>query len=182
MSNFFSGFSIEKYKMKNPPKDNSLITLKEIKDLQKLPKNVKFVQENDDMPNSFKKVADKYKLKLPKDLIDNIINQSKHPILQLKNFFNRKRPKDLAGNFGLKIEHVEMDSMKTPSYPSGHSAQGILIAKVLGKIFPKYKEEFYKVGKNISDSRRIGRAHYKSDSKLGEEIGADMFSYIEDKV
>tara|TARA_Y100000289_G_scaffold62572_1_gene71925 strand:- start:1959 stop:2528 length:570 start_codon:yes stop_codon:yes gene_type:complete len=182
MSNLFNGFSIDKYKIKNPPKDNSLTTLKEIKDLQNLPKNPKFVQGNDDIAESFKKVTDKYKLEFPKKLVDDLINQSKHPVLQLKNFFNRKRPKDLAGNFGLQVDHVEMPSMKTPSYPSGHSVQGVLIAKVLGKIFPKYKKEFSKVGKNISDSRRIGRAHYKSDSKLGEEIGNDMFNYVKDKI
>jgi len=31
-------------------------------------------------------------------------------------------------------------------------------------------------------SRRIGKAHFKSDSDLGEKIGDDMFNYIKDKI
>ena len=75
-----------------------------------------------------------------------------------------------------------MDSMKTPSYPSGHSVQGIVIGKALGKLYPKHKNEFEKEGQDISLSRRIGRAHFKSDSVLGEKIGNDMFDYIKDKI
>ena len=71
--------------------------------------------------------------------------------------------------------------MKTPSYPSGHSVQGTLIAKVLGKKYPKAKSAFAKTGKNISYSRRVARAHYKSDSKLGEDMGDKMEIYITNK-
>ena len=68
--------------------------------------------------------------------------------------------------------------MKTPSYPSGHSVQGVLIAKVLGKKYPKAKSAFAKTGDNISYSRRVARAHYKSDSKMGEKLGNKMYNYI----
>ena len=72
--------------------------------------------------------------------------------------------------------------MKTPSYPSGHSVQGILIAKVLGDKYPKAKSAFAKTGENISYSRRVARAHYKSDSTEGEKIGKSMFNFIKDKI
>ena len=56
-----------------------------------------------------------------------------------------------------------MDSMKTASYPSGHSAQGTLIASVLKD---KYRQELNlllcKTAKNISDSRNMAHAHYIS--------------------
>ena len=71
-----------------------------------------------------------------------------------------------------------MASMKTPSYPSGHSVQGILIARVLSDKYPKAKKAFNKTGDNISYSRRVARAHYKSDSKFGEQIGKDMYDHI----
>ena len=71
--------------------------------------------------------------------------------------------------------------MQTPSYPSGHSVQGTLIAKVLGKKYPKAKSAFVKTGKNISYSRRVARAHYKSDSTEGENIGNKMEIYITNK-
>ena len=83
--------------------------------------------------------------------------------------------KDLAN---IKMKDYEMDSLKTPSYPSGHSVQGILIAKVLGKKYPKAKSAFAKTGDNISYSSRVARAHYKSDSKMGEKLGNKMYNYI----
>ena len=72
--------------------------------------------------------------------------------------------------------------MKTPTYPSGHSAQGVLIAKLLADKFPKHAKDFMKLGKDISYSRNVARAHYKSDSELGEKIGSDMFDYVKEKI
>ena len=82
----------------------------------------------------------------------------------------------------IKIDDYEMESMKTPSYPSGHSVQGVLIAKVLGKKYPKAKSAFAKTGKNISYSRQVAHAHYKSDSKMGEKLGNSMFNFIKNKI
>ena len=80
------------------------------------------------------------------------------------------------------MKDIEMESMKTPSYPSGHSVQGILIAKVLGNKYPKAKSAFAKTGENISYSRRVARAHYKSDSKMGEKLGNSMYKHIKNKI
>ena len=38
--------------------------------------------------------------------------------------------------------------------------------------------EFLAEAKAISKARNIGRAHYPSDSKIGEELGKKMFRYI----
>ena len=81
-----------------------------------------------------------------------------------------------------KLPNYEMASMKTPSYPSGHSVQGILIGKVLGDKHPKAKSAFAKTGENISYSRRVARAHYKSDSKMGEKLGNSMYKHIKNKI
>ena len=37
-------------------------------------------------------------------------------------------------------------------------------------------------GRNISKSRNIAKAHYKSDSKMGEKLGKEMFEHIKNKV
>ena len=79
------------------------------------------------------------------------------------------------------MQDIEMDSMKTASYPSGHSAQAFLIAGVLGDRHPRHRADFKKLAKNISYSRRVARAHYKSDSKFGELLGKSMYKHIKDK-
>ena len=72
--------------------------------------------------------------------------------------------------------------MKTPSYPSGHSVQGMLIGKVLSDKYPRSRKGFMATAKNISYSRRVARAHYKSDSKMGEELGNSMYKHIKNKI
>ena len=59
-------------------------------------------------------------------------------------------------------EFLEMDfptttleSIHTPSYPSGHSTQGIFIGRVLSKMYPKHEKQLMEIGKMISNSRLI---------------------------
>ena len=92
----------------------------------------------------------------------------------VKDYDNRPRPKKLDK----KLVNYEMDSMKTPSYPSGHSVQGTLIANTLADKYPKSKTAFLKTGQNISYSRNVARAHYKSDSKFGDKIGVQMYKHL----
>ena len=91
---------------------------------------------------------------------------------------DRPRPKELAKSLGVNMENVELKSMKTPSYPSGHSAQYKLIANVLSDTYPELRFQYQKEADDISDSRNIGRAHYKSDSLFGKEIGDRMYRYL----
>jgi acid phosphatase (class A) len=95
----------------------------------------------------------------------------------LKKYHNRKRPYELDSS----LKAIVLKSMQTPSYPSGHSVQGTGIAKLLADKYPKAKSAFLKTGKNISYSRRVARAHYKSDSKMGEELGNSMYKFIKSK-
>ena len=121
-------------------------------------------------------------VKALKKIPAKLIRESAPIILELKKHFNRPRPKVLAKKMNIKMKDYEMSSMKTPSYPSGHSVQGILIAKVLGDKHPKAKSAFAKTGENISYSRRVAHAHYKSDSKMGEKLGNSMYKHIKNKI
>ena len=76
----------------------------------------------------------------------------------------------------MKFYNEPLETAKTPSYPSGHSAQGILIGNYLAD---KYKDQdFKKIGNEISDARNVARAHYKSDSDMGKKLGESMYNYI----
>ena len=179
----FKDFDISSFKKMKPPSDNTFDTSQEIKALVKTPLRKDFVKKYDDIEAAFAKTAkdnnvEDYDKKLPAKLI----KESAPIILELKKHFDRPRPKVLAKKMNIKMKDYEMDSMKTPSYPSGHSVQGILIAKVLSKKHPKAKSAFAKTGENISYSRRVAHAHYKSDSKMGEKLGNSMFKHIKNKI
>ena len=172
-------FDISSFKKQKPPSDNSFDTDQEIKALKKIPLRKEFVKKYDDIEAAFKKTAKEQGIKdYDKNFAAKLIKESAPVILELKKHHNRKRPYELDKN----LKAIVLKSMQTPSYPSGHSVQGVLIAKALGSKHPKAKSAFAKTGENISYSRRVARAHYKSDSKLGEDIGNSMYKHIKNKI
>lgn len=171
-------FDISPFKKMKPPANSGYTTHTEINELKKIPLNKSFVKKFDNIESAFAKTArDNNVEDYDKSVAAKLIKDSAPVILKLKKHFNRPRPKELDK----KLPNYEMSSMKTPSYPSGHSVQGVLIANVLGDKYPKSKSAFAKTGKNISYSRRVARAHYKSDSKMGEKLGNSMYKHIKNK-
>jgi len=179
----FKDFDISSFKKMKPPGDNTFDTMQEIKALKKIPINKKFVKEFDNIELAFKKTAKMEKIKdYDKNIASKLIEASAPVILKLKKHFNRPRPKVLAKKMNIKMNDIEMSSMKTASYPSGHSAQGMLIGLVLSNKYPKSKSAFIKTANNISDSRNTAHAHYKSDSDIGKKLGKSMYNHIKNKI
>tara|TARA_Y100001938_G_scaffold35271_1_gene48502 strand:+ start:2055 stop:2597 length:543 start_codon:yes stop_codon:yes gene_type:complete len=179
----FKNFNTSSFKKQKPPSDSSFDTAQEIKALKKIPLKKEFVKKFDNIEAAFKKTAEEQDIKdYDKKIATKLIKESAPIILELKKHFNRPRPKVLAKKMNIKLDDYEMESMKTPSYPSGHSVQGVLIAKVLSDKYPKAKSAFSKTGENISYSRRVAHAHYKSDSKMGEKLGNSMYNHIKNKI
>ena len=180
MANLFKDFDTKPFMKRKPPSDNSFDTDQELKQLAKTPINKKFITDKDDVESTFKKTAKDAGVEYPSKLVKKLMEDSTTPILKLKKHFNRPRPHVLAKKKNMKLEHVELKSMKTPSYPSGHSAQGALIGEALADMYPKAAKKFRKAGKDISDSRNSARAHYKSDSKFGMDLGKEMYKHYKD--
>ena len=150
----FKDFNISSFKKMKPPGDNTFDTMQEIKSLKKIPLNKKFVKEYDNIEAAFKKTAKDQGVDYDEKIAKKIIAKSAPLILKLKKHFDRPRPKELAKKMNIKIKDIEMDSMKTPSYPSRE---------------------------NISYSRNVARAHYKSDSKMGDKLANAMYKHINNK-
>tara|TARA_R100000908_G_scaffold63524_2_gene44802 strand:- start:419 stop:1003 length:585 start_codon:yes stop_codon:yes gene_type:complete len=178
MSKFLKGYSVDKFKSKKPSSNSSFDTAQEIKQLAKIPMNKKFVVEKDNVPKVFKTAAESAGVEYPGKDVKQLIKESEPFIMKLKNHFDRPRPKVIAKKMNIKLDDIELKTMKTPSYPSGHSVQGYLIGSYLADKNPKAKSAFMKAAKDISHSRNVAHAHYKSDSKLGDEIGKDMFKFM----
>ena len=171
-------FNISTFKKMKPPSDSSFDTAQEIKVLKKIPLRKEFVKKYDNIEAAFKKTAEEQGVKdYDKNIAAKLIKQSAPVILKLKKYHNRPRPYDLDKS----LSSVKMDSMNTASYPSGHSAQGMLIASVLKDKYGK-SSAFMQTAKNISDSRNIAHAHYKSDSKNGTDLGKQMYKHIKNKI
>ena len=179
----FKDFDISSFKKIKPPGNNTFDTMQEIKALKKIPIKKEFVKKFDNQEKAFKQTAEREGIKdYDSSIAKKLIEKSAPVILKLKNHFDRPRPKTIAKKMNIKMKDIEMASMKTPSYPSGHSTQGMLIGLTLSAKYPRSRKAFMKTANNISDSRNVAHAHYKSDSDMGKKLGKSMYNHIKNKI
>lgn len=179
---YFSNF-VKENKIPTPPSNNSVKTVMELKKISKINFKQDIVKKYDDIYKVFVDFLESKGEEANKELIKGLLKESYRVVLFYKYKFNRPRPKQLAELYDIDLVKLsELDSMNTPSYPSGHSTQGVFIYKVLSDGYPDYKSDLKNIAKKISYSRQIARAHYPSDSKAGEKLGLQLYKeYIKNQ-
>ena len=175
---FFENFNNNLFLKKTPPADSSMLTLKELGELRDMYEDLNFVKYYDNINGSFKKFFKLNDLYYPEDFVQEVLYDSSRVITEIKNYFDRARPYVLASKYGIDLDPVYLKSALTPAYPSGHAAQGILLAKIFGIMYPHLAYDFMEIGNNIGLSRKIGKVHYDSDIKVGKQLGEALFDYI----
>ena len=179
--NVFNDFNLIKFKNQKPASDNSLITFKEIKHIDSLFTDKKFVKYYDNIPKVFKNIIKNFGKKFPEDFIMDLLNDTQDLILKLKNYHNRSRPNEVAKNYNIDLDVVDLATAKTKSYPSGHSAQAELLGLILSDMYPNLRSQIMKEANNISLSRNVGRLHYDSDSQNGKQLGQALYKHYKIK-
>ena len=138
-----------------------------------------FVERGDDIKKVFQEYCEEHNLCYEKDYYEKILKESSKTILTLKNHYNRPRPYQLAEYYGIPDFKIhKLDSANTPSYPSGHTTQGHLMAELLGKKYPNHYNKLKEVANFISKSRLMARAHYISDCVFGQKVAKYIFNSI----
>ena len=133
------------------------------------------VKRGDDIKKVYEKYCNDNKLKYPKDYIKELIKDSGKLIYQLKYKFNRPRPKQVANFLKMDLPTTTLESMHTPSYPSGHAVQGYLIGEILSNLDKTNAILYRGVGEDIAHSRIVAKAHYPSDKTYGHKIAMELF-------
>lgn len=158
-----------------PPENDSKVTLDEVKYLSKIKPDIDFVTEKDHVTNSFMDLVETTGVDISKDEIQKITEEAAKIIYELKYHYNRPRPYQIAEFYGIDLNGTELDSMKTPSYPSGHAVQGYLIGEILSNM-DKTNSILYKdMGEDIAHSRIVAKAHYPSDKTYGHKVAMELF-------
>ncbi len=160
------------------PDNDSKITLDELNYLANLKPNVDEVKDGDKVKKNFISLMEKNNVSISKEYVKKVLKQSTKFIMEMKYHYNRPRPYQIAEVYGMDLNGTELDSMKTPSYPSGHAVQGYLVAEVLSYVDPKNSREYRAVGERVANSRIIGKAHYPSDKKFGKKVAQVLFTGI----
>ena len=158
-----------------PPENDSSLTLKEIKYLAEIKPNEDVAEKGDDVLENFMDLIEKHEVNVSREFIDRIIKESAKFIMDLKYKFNRPRPFQIAEFYHIDLNGTQLDSMKTPSFPSGHAVQGYLIAEYLASVDNLNGYIYRDKAEEIAESRIIAKAHYPSDKAYGKTIAKALF-------
>jgi len=164
--------------MISPPENDSKQTLDELKKLQSVKLDKVVVDDGDDIVEAFKPLIEKFEVNISDEYLTQIKKESSKFIHKLKYHYNRPRPYQVAKFYNMNLNGVELESMKTPSYPSGHAVQGYLFGEILSRFNPENAIEYCKVGEDIAQSRIVAKAHYPSDKEYGKKISKVLFTGI----
>ena len=158
-----------------PPDNDSKTTLDEVKYLAGVKPVMETIKGRDEVVESFMGLVESTGLKITEEELKKITKESAKIIYELKYHYNRPRPYQIAEFYGIDLNGTELDSMKTPSYPSGHAVQGYLIGEILSNM-DKTNSSLYKgMGEEIAHSRILAKAHYPSDKTYGHKIAMELF-------
>ena len=157
------------------PENSSKKTLEEVKYLSNIEEDREFVEEHDKVSKVFGKLYEELGLEFNKDEAKKYNRESAKHIMELKYKYQRPRPHQIADFYGINLNGVDLDSMKTPSYPSGHATQGYLLGMIYSERYPQHRKEFMKLGEDVAESRIVGKAHFPSDKKAGIELAEKLF-------
>ena len=80
----FKDFNYSKYKVKNPPKNTSMIVYNELQYLKDLPEDDEYVEEHDDIEKVFEQVCKENNVEYPKELVEELLKSAAGIILDLK--------------------------------------------------------------------------------------------------
>tara|TARA_B100000131_G_scaffold308639_1_gene338217 strand:+ start:640 stop:1209 length:570 start_codon:yes stop_codon:yes gene_type:complete len=110
-----------------------------------------------------------------KSLIKKLKNEIKPNIIFHKDFFNAERPQELASRLGISFAADDLDSAKSPSYPSGHTTQAFYLALVLSRLYPNLKNQFFILANMIAKSRIDRGVHFPSDLEAGKILALTLY-------
>jgi len=157
------------------PENTSKKTLEEVRYLAEIEEDGEFVKEHDKVAKAFGKLHKDLELEYNQDEAKKYLRESAKYIMELKYKHQRPRPYQIAKFYNIDLNGVDLDSMKTPSYPSGHATQGHLLGMIYSERYPQHRKEFMKLGEDVAESRINGKAHYPSDKKAGIHLAEKLF-------
>lgn len=172
-----------------PPANNSKVTIQELSLISDVTHNLSEKQTkmvlliDQDTDALFKKLLLKYKIETyPQSIIKEMYNVIRPIILNIKSYWNRPRPYQLANFYGINLKHINTDTHHTAAYPSGHTAYANLVANILYKKYPKInKTELFNIVTTVAENRVLQGVHYPTDNAASIVLGEYLFHKLQPK-
>lgn len=113
------------------------------------------------------------------ELITEIVKDIQGLIFKLKFHHQRPRPNQLAEYHKLKLFPYKSYSASTPSYPSGHTLEAIVVLNVIGNKYPTEYQFCKELIEDIAYSRIYLGLHFPSDNDGAREIAKAILKHPE---
>ena len=126
-----------------------------------------------------KKVMEANNLFYDNKVVEYIEEQCVPIIRHYKNYYNRPRPYQVAAYHNIDLKRFKTGTSKTPSYPSGHTVQPLMVAFHYAKKYPQVSAEMLKGAQICGYGRVIAGLHYPSDYKSGITLATKLKEYLD---
>jgi hypothetical protein len=147
----------------------------------RIKKDIELVLVTDKNPLTlFEPIIKKYGLNFPHKEFAQLYTFLLEIIKDIKYFYNRARPYQLAKFYNQEIDVIHTDSHKTPSYPSGHTAYAALIASILSDKYPQYTDEFWEIVNICGLARSMQGVHYPGDNEASIKMIKRVYKPLRD--
>ena len=131
-----------------------------------------------DSSYALKSYMDLFGLEYDEEYIDQVLEESAIIIREQKNKFNRPRPSQLAPYFSMELNIMKSKTLKSPSYPSGHSTQSRLVAEIYGEKYPDHRTNLLKAADEVGTGRIVAGFHYPTDHKVSIYLAKRLFKAL----
>ena len=136
------------------------------------PEQVESVMNHDEIPYyAIRKVCEENGLEFHKNEFVQIIEEAAPIIGHFKKHFNRDRPAEVLP----RLNTLPSKTNKTRSYPSGHAAQSVIVARYVAGKVPKLEKKIMAAAYECGYGRVIAGFHYISDYEIGNLLGEKMY-------
>ena len=126
-----------------------------------------------------KEYMDKKGLDYDMKNIEYIEDQCVPIIRHYKNYYNRPRPYQVADKMNKVLNRFNTETATTPSYPSGHTVQPLVVAYHYGKIYPEHRDKLIEGAQICGYGRVIAGLHYPSDFEAGVLLAKRLMEFID---
>lgn len=123
---------------------------------------------------------DQHKLSYPIEQLKTLYSSLYPIITELKLFFNRPRPNQIAEYYNINIDIISTKSHQTASYPSGHTAYAKLAELIGIEYFPQYKNVFMSFTNQVANSRVLQGVHFPSDNAASIKLVNTIYKNLKE--
>ena len=174
MKNFPDGLE-KRLTLPNFPRSEDEMSFIRDKIATRTAEDVASIRNHDQEPfYAIRQYCEKNNLPMDRDKFMNLMDNAGEIIGKFKKSFNRIRPFELDK----KLNTLPSKTNKTRAYPSGHSAQSRLVARIMAKKYPKHEIELLKAGDECGMGRIKAGFHYLSDHEAGKLLGEKLFAFV----